>query len=168
MAKYHFTLPLLTIVLTAATPGFEDTSLLDRQVAGHLGAAIGDVGGALAPIDPKLKLKRCAEALDISETHRNAVLISCPQIGWRIFVPVRLGGKGGNAHNSGGGMAQEPLVQRNQPVTMVIRRANFSVSYSVIAQESGALGDYIPVRTDRKSKELIARVSGADEVELSH
>ncbi len=165
MAHYRFSLPILPFFLMGAAPGFEDTSLLDRQVAGHLGASIGDLGGALAPIDPKLKLKRCSDALEISETNRNAVLISCPALGWRIFVPVRLGGSGGNR---GGGIAQEPLVQRNQPVTLVIRRSSFSISYSVIAQQSGGLGDYIPVRTDRKAKELIARVSGAGEVELTH
>ena len=58
-------------------------------------------------------------------------------------------------------------MQRNQPVTLIVRRANFSISYSVIAQQSGGLGDYIPVRTDRKAKELFARVSGAGEVELT-
>ncbi len=165
MAHYRFSLPILAFLSMGGTPGFEDTSLLDRQVAGHLGAAIGEVGGALAPIDPKLKLKRCSDALEISETQRNAILVSCPALGWRIFVPVRLGSSGSNRSS---GTAQEPLVQRNQPVTLVIRRPNFSISYSVVAQQSGALGDYIPVRTDRKAKELVARVSGSGEVELTH
>ncbi len=164
MYPYRFTLPILAIALMGAAPAFEDTSLLDRQVAGYLGAAIGDAGGPLATIDPKLKLKRCPNAVEISETHRNAVQVSCAELGWRIFVPVRSGGLGGQQSS---GMAVEPVVQRNQPVTLVIRRSNFSVSYSVIAQKSGALGDYIPVRSDRKSKELIARVSGAGEVELT-
>lgn len=164
MNRYRFTLPILAVFMMGAAPAFEDTSLLDRQVAGHLGARIGDGGGALAPIDPKLKLKLCPGAVEISETHRNAVLVSCPEIGWRIFVPVRLGSQGSNR---GGGLAEEPLVQRNQPVTLVIRRSNFSISYGVVAQESGHMGDYIPVRADRKAKELMARVSGAGEVELT-
>ena len=161
MYRYRFALSILAVGLTAATPAFEDTALLDRQVAGHLGAAIGDAGGALAPIDPKLKLKRCSKAAQISETYRNAVQVSCPELGWRIFVPVRSSG------GQRGDTAEGPLVQRNQPVTLIIRRANFSISYSVIAQQSGGLGDYIPVRTDRKAKELFARVSGAGEVELT-
>ena len=100
MNRYRFTLPILAVFMMGAAPAFEDTSLLDRQVAGHLGARIGDGGGALAPIDPKLKLKLCPGAVEISETHRNAVLV-------------------------------------------------------------------IPVRADRKAKELMARVSGAGEVELT-
>ena len=102
MNRYRFTLPILAVFMMGAAPAFEDTSLLDRQVAGHLG-----------------------------------------------------------------GLAEEPLVQRNQPVTLVIRRSNFSISYGVVAQESGHMGDYIPVRADRKAKELMARVSGAGEVELT-
>lgn len=163
MSQYHFVLPIVAILSMGAASAFEDTTLLDRQVASYLGANVGDAGGAHAVIDPKLKLKRCANAVELSNTNRNAVLVSCPEIGWRIFVPVRLGGHGSDQSSS---VAAEPLVQRNQPVTLVIRRSNFSISYGVIAQKSGGMGDYIPVRSDRKAKELMARISGAGEVEL--
>jgi len=143
---------------------FEDTRSLDRQVASYLGAGVGEIGGAHASIDPKLKLKRCGNPVEISETNRNALQVSCRTLGWRIFVPLRLGSNRGNESNGG---STQPLVQRNQPVTLVIRRSNFSISYSVIAQENGALGEYIPVRSDRKSKELMARVSGAGTVEMT-
>ncbi len=165
MSHYHFLLPIVSVLSMGATSPFEDTTFLDRQVASHLGAGVGDVGGAHAAIDPKLKLKRCANAVEISETNRNAVLVSCSELGWRIFVPIRLGG---NGNSRGSGASAEPLVQRNQPVTLVIRRSNFSISYGVIAQQSGGMGDYIPVRSDRKSKELMARISGAGEVEMTH
>ena len=164
MAHYHFALPIVSIFAMGAASPFEDTTYLDRQVASHLGAGIGDVGGAQAAIDPKLKLKRCTNAVNVSETNNNAVLVSCPNLGWRIFVPVRFGGNGSN--RSGNGVA-DVLVQRNQPVTLVIRRSNFSISYGVIAQKSGGLGDYIPVRSDSKAKELMARISGAGEVEMT-
>lgn len=165
MSHSRLTLPVIAIFSMGAAPAFEDTSFLDRQVASHLGAGVGDVGGAHAVIDPKLKLKRCANGVEISETNRNAVLLSCPDLGWRIFVPIRLGD---NGRNRGRGGSTEPLVQRNQPVTLVIRRSNFSISYGVIAQKSGGMGDYIPVRSDQKAKELMARISGAGEVELTH
>lgn len=164
MPHYHILLPMVSILSMGAAAPFEDTTLLDRQVASHLGAGVGDVGGAHAPIDPKLKLKRCAKAVEISETNRNALQVSCQDLGWRIFVPIRLGG---NRSSEGRDGFAETLVQRNQPVTLVIRRSNFSISYGVIAQKDGAMGDYIPVRSDRKSKELMARVSGAGEVEMT-
>jgi flagella basal body P-ring formation protein FlgA len=164
MPHYHFLLPIVSILSMGAAAPFEDTTLLDRQVAAHLGANVGDAGGAHAAIDPRLKLKRCANAVEISETNRNALQVSCRNLGWRIFVPIRLGG---NSSSQDGAGSTEPLIKRNQPVTLVIRRSNFSISYGVIAQESGAMGDYIPVRSDRKSKELMARVSGAGEVEMT-
>lgn len=163
MPRHFIFLPIVSVLSMGATAPFEDTSVLDRQVASHLGADIGDIGGARAPIDPKLKLKRCAGGVEITETPRNAMLVSCPQLGWRIFVPIRLGGEGRN----GGSGSGEPMIQRNQPVTLIIRRSNFSVSYGVVAQKGGGLGEYIPVRANRNSKELMARISGAGEVELT-
>ena len=165
MSRYHFLLPIVSILSIGAGAPFEDTSLLDRQVASHLGAGVGDNGGAHAAIDPRLKLKRCPNAVEIAETNRNALQVSCQDLGWRIFVPIRLGG---NRSSQGNEVSSEPLVQRNQPVTLVVRRSNFSISYGVIAQKSGAMGDYIPVRSDRKGKELMARISGAGEVEMTH
>ncbi|QJB68009.1 flagella basal body P-ring formation protein FlgA [Parasphingorhabdus halotolerans] len=164
MSHYYLALPIVAVICMGAAPPFEDTASLDRQVASHLGAGVGDVGGARAAIDPKLKLKRCANPVEISETNRNALQLGCQNLGWRIFVPIRLGGNGGSQD---GGSSNEPLVQRNQPVTLIIRRSNFSISYGVIAQESGAMGEYIPVRSDRKSKELMARISGPGVVEMT-
>ena len=164
MPHYHFLLPVVSILSMGAGAPFEDTTLLDRQVASYLGAGVGDAGGAHAAIDPKLKLKRCGRAVEIAETNRNALQISCRDLGWRIFVPLRLGN---NRSDQNSGASSEPLIQRNQPVTLVIRRSNFSISYGVIAQQSGALGEYIPVRSDRKSKELMAKVSGAGVVEMT-
>lgn len=165
MSHHYFVLPVVAILSMGAGSPFEDTTLLDRQVASYLGAEVGDAGGAHAAIDSKLKLKRCPSAVDISETNRSALLVSCRDLGWRIFVPVRLGNNGNNRDT---GVSEEPLVQRNQPVTLVIRRSNFSISYSVIAQKSGGMGDYIPVRSDRKAKELMAKISGPGEVEMTH
>ncbi|WP_339827490.1 flagella basal body P-ring formation protein FlgA [uncultured Parasphingorhabdus sp.] len=165
MSHYHFVLPIVSILSMGAGSPFEDTASLDRQVASYLGANVGDVGGAHANIDSKLKLKRCAKAVEISETNRNALQVSCQDLGWRIFVPIHLGKNWGSQEDN---VPDEPLVQRNQPVTLVIRRSNFSISYSVIAQQSGVMGEYIPVRSDRKAKELMARISGPGEVEMTN
>lgn len=155
---------MLAVLSMGAASPFEDTAHLDRQVALHLSANIGDAGGARAPIDTKLRLKRCPGALGFSETNNNAVMVSCPELGWRIFVPVRRGqARASNQPDH----AEEYVVLRNQPLTLVVRRPSFSISYGVIAQKNGRIGDYIPVRSSRKSKELMARVSGSGEVELA-
>ena len=157
--------PMAALLTTAAVSPFEDTTKLDRKVAQYLGADIGDYGGARAPIDPKLKLGRCPSGITITDARRNAVQVSCRKLGWRIYVPLTEGG--GNAGWRAGSRSGEYTVQRNQPLLLTIRRPNFVVSYSVVAQKNGYVGDFIPVRADRKSKVLMARITNSGEVELA-
>ncbi|MEP2101873.1 MAG: flagella basal body P-ring formation protein FlgA [Parasphingorhabdus sp.] len=164
MPNHRLAIPILSIFAMGAASAFEDTANLDRQVAVHLSANIGDAGGARAPIDTKLRLKRCPRSVRLSDTNNNAVLVSCPDLGWRIFVPVR---RGQAATSSQSKRAEEFAVLRNQPLTLVVRRPSFSISYRVVAQKNGRIGDYIPVRSSRKSKLLMARVSNSGEVELA-
>ena len=157
--------PLAMLLTTAAASPFEDTAQLDRKVAQYLGADIGDYGGARAPIDPKLKLGRCPVGITIADARRNAVQVSCRTLGWRIYVPLSNGGNiAGPRRSIGSG---EPAVQRNQPLLLTIRRPNFVVSYAVVAQKGGHVGDFIPVRADRKSKVLMARIKSSGEVEMA-
>lgn len=163
MPYHRLAIPMLSVLTLAATSPFEDTARLDQQVATHLNAAIGEAGGARAPIDAKLKLKRCPVALQLSRTNQSAVLVSCAALGWRIFVPIQ----GGQLQRSDRvRRTDEYIVFRNQPLTLVVKRPSFSISYAVVAQKNGRIGDYIPVRASRKSKELMARVSGSGAVEL--
>lgn len=164
MLNYRIAIPILSLLAMGATSPFEDTVGLDRQVAMHLSANVGDAGGARAPIDTKLRLKRCPSAVRFTDTNNNAVMASCPDLGWRIFVPVR---RGQARSTTKVARAEEFAVLRNQPLTLVVRRPNFSISYGVVAQKNGRIGDYIPVRSSRKSKVLMARVSGSGEVELA-
>jgi len=165
MPYYRFTLPALSLLcMGAAASPFEDTTDLDRQVGTYLNANIGDRGGARAPIDRKLKLKRCLTPVKISHTNRNSLLVSCSGSGWRIYVPLGVGPSSRSTYSSN---AEEFVVLRNQPLTLVVKRPSFSISYSVIAQKNGRIGDYIPVRSSRKSKTLMARVSGNGQVELA-
>lgn len=164
MLYYRLAIPMLSIFAMGAASPFEDTAGLDRQVAVHLNANVGDAGGARAPIDTKLRLKRCPNAVGFSDTNNNAVMVSCPDLGWRIFVPVR---RGQARVTTQAARAEEYVVLRNQPLTLVVRRPNFSISYGVVAQKNGRVGDYIPVRSSRKSKVLMARVSASGEVELA-
>ncbi len=164
MPHFRLAIPLLSVFAMGAASSFEDTDHLDRQVAVYLNADIGDAGGARAPIDKKLRLKRCPNRVRFSETNNSAVMVSCPDLGWRVFVPLWRGQGRAAAQNN---RAEEFAVRRNQPLNLVVRRPSFSISYKVVAQKNGRIGDYIPVRSSRKSKILMARVSGAGEVELA-
>lgn len=164
MSYVRFAVPVLSLLSMGAASSFEDTAHLDRQVGAYLNANIGEAGGARTPIDRKLKLKRCPTSVQMSHTNRNSVVVSCPSSGWRIFVPLSVSLSSGNRFSSN---KEELVVRRNQPLLLVVKRPSFSISYSVVAQKNGRIGDYIPVRSGRKSKTLIARVSGNGQVELA-
>lgn len=164
MSYVRFAVPALSLLCMGAASSFEDTAHLDRQVGAYLNANIGDAGGARAPIDTKLRLKRCPTSVQISHTNQNSVIVSCANSGWRIFVPISGGNLGRTNFSSN---KEEFVVRRNQPLTLVVKRPSFSISYSVIAQKNGRVGDFIPVRSSRKSKILMARISGNGQVELA-
>ena len=71
MPHRHFALRIFSLLLMGAPSSFEDTTLLDRQVAAHLNARIGVAGGALALTDEGLKVKGCPAAGELSGPDRN-------------------------------------------------------------------------------------------------
>lgn len=142
------------ILSIAATAAFADLNALDRRVAEFTGASIGTEGGAMLPLDRRLRLKPCNSPAAVSwrDGRRDSVVIECPDLGgWRLFVPVRSGGAGG--------MAAAPVVNRGDAVTISVDGEDFSVSQPGEALESGAAGAWIRVRgVDAKGQVLRARV----------
>lgn len=129
-----------------------DPAAIDRAVADFTGAEIGEVGGARMPADRRLRLAPCAQPLETSWHGRagSTVAVACagPQ-SWRIFISV-------NAARPAAERA--PAVKRGDPVTVVVRGRGFTVQQSGEAMESGAVGDWIAVRTTRSAEPVRARV----------
>lgn len=144
-----------------------DPAEIDRAVAGFTGAAIGEVGGARAPADPRLRLAACAQALETSwhGTRQAAVRVECPMAiesggPWRIFVATLPPGEAG-AHSPGTAARTgpvQPVVKRGDPVTVVVRGRGFSVQQPGEAMENGQIGDWIAIRTTREAKPVRARI----------
>ncbi|MCZ8018073.1 flagella basal body P-ring formation protein FlgA [Novosphingobium sp.] len=117
-----------------------DLAALDRAVATFTGLPIGQPGGAAAPLDRRLRLARCpAEPLlSWHGTRREAVQLRCPVAGgWTLYVPVM---------GNGAGLAQPPLVQRGDAVSIVVAGDGFALSQPGEALEGGAGGTWIKVR----------------------
>lgn len=131
---------------------FHDTSAIDRLVAQFTGQPSGTAGGARALVDPRLRLKACSQslALDWYGTPGRSISIRCPQAGgWRIFV---------NVIAMPMAAAHIPVIRRGESVTIAIRGAGFSIQRQGEAQDSGQVGEWIAVRTDRRSEPLRARI----------
>lgn len=138
---------LLAASLSAATASAADpmdTAIIDRAVAQFTGAQIGEPGGAKLPVDPRLRLNRCASALNLEWYGRNreSVLVQCPDLGWRLFVAVSAGANAGPQAVE----AAEPIIRRGERVMVVVRGAGFTLSRQGDALEEGAVGDWIRIR----------------------
>ena len=75
-----FILPMVLLASPLAAQQFEDVASLDAQVAVNAEAA--------QPIDRRLKLARCPEAVLIDPPALSAVAVRCKSLGWRIRVPL--------------------------------------------------------------------------------
>ena len=129
----------LALILAAAAP-FADLNVIDRQVAAFTGVPVGAAGGAILPLDRRLRLRPCSAPLALSwrgERH-DAVVAECPDAGgWRLFVPVRA---------SAASVAATPAVNRGDAVTIAVSGDGFSVNQPGEALESGAVGAWVRVR----------------------
>lgn len=147
----------------AASP-FADLIAIDREVAEFTGKAIGQNGGAMMPVDRRLRLNACMSPLALSwrTSRRDAVLVQCPDAGsWRVFVPVRM------AENAPSAIA------RGEAVTIAVVGEGFAVSQPGEALDAGAVGDWIRVRTLRsgagaysQTDAVRARITRPGEVEV--
>ncbi len=149
-------LPLLAAATASAQPSqgaaITQPEQIDRAVASFTGAAIGEVGGARVPADRRLRLAACPLPLDV-EWHgrgRSTVKVSCtgPE-SWNIFVSTRPAPQQADT---------APVVNRGDPITVVVRGRGFSVQQSGEAMDNGSAGDWIAVRTSRDATPIRARI----------
>ncbi|WP_288418191.1 flagella basal body P-ring formation protein FlgA [uncultured Novosphingobium sp.] len=131
---------IVLAILAAASTGYADLAAIDREVAGFTGAEIGQSGGAMTPVDRRLRLAPCASPLTLSWRTQNheSVIVQCGDPGsWRLFVPIKrdLQGPGG-----------APAINRGDGISIAVNGDGFSVAQPGEAMESGAVGSWIRVR----------------------
>ena len=132
--------------LHAQAGGFVDPAVIDAEVMRFTGAGTGQPGGAVLPIDRRLRLARCAAPLSLTwrgqglATRQDMVVVQCPG-GWRLFVALSGGGQPGVA---------APVIAKGDAVTIVVRGDGYSVSQGGEALEGGAPGVWIRVRAGEK------------------
>ena len=141
----------LAIAFAAAAP-FADLGSIDAQVRQFTGAPIGAVGGAIRPVDRRLRLRRCLSPLALGwrTQRRETVVVRCGDAGgWRLFVPVQ-------ARNQAAAIV--PAVSRGDAVSIAVAGSGFTVSRPGEALESGKTGAWIrvrPVARRRSAAEII-------------
>lgn len=148
----------------AAAQGFENLDMLDSRIAAALGANIGEPGGPVQPLDRRLHLAACPQPVEIGEPMIGAVTVNCRSLGWRIRVPLAAGGQAAAA--SAPQARAAAIVHRGDQVELVAITASFTVSTLGVADQDGAPGDRIRVRTERRAAPFIGQVLADGRVAL--
>ncbi len=157
-------LPLMLAALSApaVAQGFENLEMLDSRVAAALGANVGEPGGPQAQLDRRLRLAACPQPATIEEPAMGAVTVRCVAHGWRIRVPLVSGGATVRTAQA----RPEPVIRRGDQVEVVAMARSFTVSTTGTAEQDGAPGDRIRVRTDRRSAPFTGQVTADGRVAL--
>jgi flagellar basal body P-ring formation protein FlgA len=141
----------------ADAQSFEASTAIDQAVEASLGQAFGAQGGAAYRVDPRLRLTRCPSALAISTVGAAAVEVRCPDIGWRLRVPV---------------LATIPatslavVIKRGDTVKILLTGAGFEIATSGIALEDGTIGNGMRVKSLTDGSVFRATVVESGFVEL--
>lgn len=145
--KHVIGLVLIGLAAPAAAQGpFQDTATLDRAVASFTGKPMGSEGGARAPVDARLKLANCATLMmKWRQDNHDAVVISCPDPEWRIFVPVVMPAAPAPAPVAPAPVIAAPskpeiVIKRGDPVSVEVNSGGFAITRDGIAMSDAAVG----------------------------
>lgn len=129
-----------------------DPVRIDEAVARFTGAQVGAIGGARHRADRRLRLSDCQSGL-ITDWHgirQSTVKVSCPDpSGWHIYIAVKTAPKAAIAPD---------IIRRGDSVTIAVEGRGFSIRRPGEAQQSGAAGDWIKVKTNRKGDPISAQI----------
>ncbi|WP_298307486.1 flagella basal body P-ring formation protein FlgA [uncultured Erythrobacter sp.] len=125
---------------------------IDHAVEQFTGAAIGEIGGARLPADRRLRLSNCQEPLGVKWHGRAQTIVRVDCTGpnrWHVFMAI-----------TPAKPAPEivKVVTRGDPITVIVRGRGFSVQQSAEAMESGAVGDWIALRSASRRDTIRARI----------
>lgn len=163
MTVFRRLAPAIMMIGTAANAqGFENISMLEMRLTAALGASVGAPGGPARPVDRRLKLAPCPQPASFEPPALGAATIRCEPLGWRIRVPlVRVAAAGQVA-----GQPAEPIVRRGDQVELTASSSSFTVSTVAVAEQDGAAGDRIRVRSEGRKGAVIGIVAKDGRVSL--
>lgn len=123
---------------------------------------MGEIGGALGPVDRRLRLEPCRSGIALSwrGNGQDSVIVQCGDAGgWRLFVPVR------RPAPEAAAAPVAPIIKRGDSVAIAVSGEGFTVTQPGMALEAGAEGDWIRVRSlaagsgiGNRGQELRARI----------
>lgn len=149
---------ILTTLLLTATPAvaaqnFQSTAQLDEAVVQFTGASIGMDGGATMPVDPRLKLTKCAmPQFNWLSERQDAVVITCMAPAWKVYVPVRRLVRAvperAAPMAAAAAAKPEPVIRRGDPIMVEAGAEGFSITRDGVAMGDAPVGGRLLVKID--------------------
>lgn len=163
----------LTVVITAgalAQPAaaqtvLQDLDALDALIATAVGADPGTTGGAMRPVDRRLRLRACPDTPIIEPPTRGAVVVRCGANGWRLSVALVAEATPGAA-NAAAVASTEYMVRRGDQVRVIVQGQGFSVSTSGVADQDAVVGQRARVRIDGHPRPVFGTVMADGRIRL--
>lgn len=167
--RHLLTIAAFGAAAPAAAQPFQDINAVERRVVAALGADIGQPGGPVAPVDRRLRLAACPAPLVVEPVALGAATVRCLAVGWRIRVPVQraaVAAAPAEAVEAPPVPVRAPvrtaradmIVRRGDPVSLVVVTGGFTVSRQAVADQDGAAGDRIRVRTEPRAAPIVGQV----------
>ena len=117
-----------------------------------------EIAGAIVrPVDRRLKLAACPEALQADAAAQGAVTVRCAPLGWRVRVLIEA-----SAASSSAPVA----IKRGDPVSVNFVAPGFSVTTSGIAETEARIGERVRVRVDTKATPVMGEAVDAGTVRV--
>jgi flagella basal body P-ring formation protein FlgA len=150
----HSLFAALLIASPAAAQTFQSTTQLDEAVVQFTGASIGMDGGAQMPVDPRLKLAKCAmPQFGWLSDRQDAVVISCMGPAWKVYVPVRrmtraVPERAVPTPVAAAPAKVEPVIRRGDPIMVEAGAPGFSITRDGVAMGDAPVGGRLMVKVD--------------------
>jgi len=173
-------LALAAIAAPAAAQDFQSTQMLDTVVSQFTGHNIGQMGGAIAPVDTRLKLASCAAPqLEWHTDAHEAVVVRCMSPMWKIYVPVLAPPRPKPVPVAAAPVPVaaaslpvappvklEMVIKRGDTVTLEVGGAGFSITREGIAMNDAPVGGRVQVKVEDKTPPIQAIVIEAGRAKL--
>jgi flagellar basal body P-ring formation protein FlgA len=142
----HAVLLAMLAPASAVAGGFQSLEAIDARAADATGASV-------RPIDRRLKLAACPEALQADAPTFGAVTVRCVSLGWRVRVNVE--------GNTVAAASAPIIIKRGDPVSVNFVAEGFSVTTSGIAESEARLGERVRVRVEQKANPVMGEAVDA-------
>ena len=140
----HIAFGAAALPALANAQAYQNHDVIDARVA----ASLVGTGLAAWPVDRRLKLSACPEALRVEQPASGLVAVHCDPLRWRVHA--RIDGPPATVT-----AATPVVIKRGDPVTVNFDASGFSVSANGIAESDARVGDRVRVRVDKNANPVV-------------